>query len=370
MRDPRMEKVAQNLVNYSIDVQEKDHVMIMVYGKGEPLAKELIRQIYAKGAYPHVRSYSPSMERELFMGFTEEQVTSLAGWEEPMWRGMQGFINIQGIDNDSEFADVRKEKRQLYGKAFQEIFHYVDNQLKGIRINYPTMSLAQKANMSTEAFENFYFDVCSLDYRKLYEASLPLKQWMERTDRVRITGPGTEVTFSIRGIPALIAAGKRNMPDGEVYTSPVRDSVNGVITYNTPSQYMGTNFDQIRFVFENGKIIEATSNDTKRLNEILDTDEGARYLGEFAIGTNPYILHPMNDILFDEKIFGSFHLTPGRAYEAADNGNRSIIHWDLINIQRPEYGGGEIWFDDVLMRKDGLFVPQELQLLNPDQLKR
>src|SRR5690606_5901834 len=207
-----------------------------------------------------------------------------------------------------------------------------------------------------------------LDYAAMSKAMDPLKALMDRTDRVRITGPGTDLTFSIRGIGSVKCDGHRNIPDGEVYTAPVRESVNGTITYNVPSVRGGFTFENVRFRFENGKIVEAEANDTKRLNDILDTDEGARYIGEFSIGFNPHILTPMKDTLFDEKIAGSLHFTPGQAYRKADNGNRSAIHWDLVLIQRPEYGGGEIWFDDRLIRKDGRFVVPELEPLNPENL--
>jgi aminopeptidase len=197
----------------------------------------------------------------------------------------------------------------------------------------------------------------------------PLKARMERTDRVKLVGPGTELEFSIKGIPAIKCAGNLNIPDGECYTAPVRDSVNGTISFNTPSVYQGFTYENIRFEFQNGKIVKATANDSGRLNAVLDTDEGARYIGEFSLGFNPYILKPMKDTLFDEKIAGSFHFTPGNAYKDADNGNRSAIHWDLVQIQRPDYGGGEIYFDGELIRKDGLFVVDDLKGLNPDALK-
>lgn len=229
--------------------------------------------------------------------------------------------------------------------------------------------MAQLANTSTEAFEDFYFDVCNLDYSKMDRAQDPLAELMRNTDKVRIVGPGTDLSFSIKNIGAEKCSGQKNIPDGEVYTAPVRDSVNGTIAYNTPTLYNGVTFENIKFRFENGKIVEATGSDTKRLNEILDADEGARYIGEFAIGFNPYILTPMKDILFDEKIAGSLHFTPGQAYDVTDNGNRSSIHWDLVLIQRPEYGGGEIYFDDRLIRKDGIFVIPELAALNPENLK-
>lgn len=368
MKDERLVKMAHNILHYSLDVQPGEHILINVVDEGEPLAVELIKQMYAKGAYPHIRYSRPKLQREWMKGLTKEQLVESLRMEESLYYGLQGYIGIHGETNDSEMSDVPQEKARLFGELFQDIGHYIDNKTKGLRINYPTPSMAQKANMSTEAFEDFYFDVCSLDYQRMADACQPLYELMDKTDRVRILGPGTELTFSIKGIGTRTAVGKRNMPDGEVYTSPVRDSVQGVISYNTPSSYKGTLFENVRFTFRDGKIVEATASNSAKLNEILDSDEGARYIGEFAIAFNPLILHPMGDILFDEKIAGSFHLTPGRAYEEADNGNRSTVHWDLISIQRPEYGGGEIWFDDVLIRKDGLFVHPALLGMNPDAL--
>jgi aminopeptidase len=240
---------------------------------------------------------------------------------------------------------------------------------KWVVLRYPSPATAQAAGMSTEAYENFYFEVCNLDYSKMNKAMDPLAALMEKTDKVHILGIDTDLTFSIKGIPAIKCAGEMNIPDGEVYTAPVRESVNGVIHYNTPSLENGFVYENVRLVFKDGKIIEATANDNFRLNKLFDTDEGARYVGEFAIGVHPYILKPMKEILFDEKICGSFHFTPGSAYDEAFNGNKSALHWDLVCIQTQEYGGGEIWFDDVLIRKDGLFVLPELECLNPENLK-
>ena len=218
--------------------------------------------------------------------------------------------------------------------------------------------------MSTEAFEDFFFKVCTLDYRKLQPGMKALKALMEKTDRVQIKGPGTDLRFSIKGIPSIICGGDRNIPDGEVFSCPVKDSVQGHVTFNAPTIYQSTPFDNIRLDFRDGKIIGATSNQTKKLNAILDSDPGARYIGEFSLGCNPYIMHPMRDILFDEKIAGSFHFTPGQAYQEADNGNRSQVHWDMVNIQRKDYGGGEILFDGKLVRKNGEFLPKALRSLN------
>ena len=225
--------------------------------------------------------------------------------------------------------------------------------------------------MSTEAFEDFYFDVCTFDYSKLDPVIAPLKALMDRTDKVRLTGPGTDLSFSIKDIPTIPCTGRANIPDGEIFTAPVRDSVQGTLAFNTPTIYQGTIFEGVTLRFENGKITEATAKGgmTDALNQILDSDEGARYIGEFSLGFNPYILQPMKDILFDEKIAGSLHFTPGGAYDEAFNGNRSVVHWDMVFIQRPEYGGGDVFFDDVLIRHDGLFVPADLQPLNPENLK-
>jgi len=273
-------------------------------------------------------------------------------------------------ENDSEYSDVPTEIKVMQARVGRPVSNLIVNTKQWVLLNYPTPSLAQKAKMSLEQFEDFLLDVCLVDYSKMNEAMKNLKALMERTDKVHITGPGTDLTFSIKGLQAIPCAGDCNIPDGEVFTAPVRESVNGIIQYNTPSPYQGTVFNNVKLEFKDGKIINATAdNDVERLNEIFNTDEGARYVGEFAIGVNPLIKHPMGDILFDEKIDGSLHFTPGQAYEGeADNGNRSAIHWDLVLIQREEYGGGSIYFDDVLIRENGRFVLPELECLNPENL--
>jgi aminopeptidase protein len=257
----------------------------------------------------------------------------------------------------------------MYDRLTRKVLDERVDNTKWVVLRYPNNSMAQLANTSLEAFEDFYFNVCTLDYSKMDKAMDNLVELMNKTDKVRVTGKNTDLTFSIKGIPAIKCAGGCNIPDGEVYTAPVRESMNGIISYNTPSEERGFTFENIVFEIKDGKIIKATANDTDRINQLLDTDDAARYFGEFALGVNPYILEPMKDTLFDEKITGSFHLTPGCCYEEAPNGNKSAIHWDLVMIQRPEYGGGEIYFDDVLIRKDGMFVIDELKPLNPENLK-
>lgn len=283
---------------------------------------------------------------------------------------MDAYIAVRASDNISEMADVSQAQMQLYQQQWTKPVHLdirVPN-TKWCVLRYPSPSMAQLAGISTEAFEDFYFQVCTLDYARMDRAMDPLVELLERTDKVEITGPGTDLAFSVKGIPSVKCSGLRNIPDGEVYTAPVRDSVNGVIRYNTPSLYQGFTYESISLEFRDGKIVKATANDSEKINKVLDIDPGARYIGEFALGLNPHIKAAMKDTLFDEKISGSFHFTPGNAYEKAFNGNKSAVHWDLVSIQTPEQGGGEIWFDGVLVRKDGRFVLPALAGLNPENL--
>lgn len=371
MRDPRLQTLAHNLVTYSMKVKPGQNVLIDMQGSEYEIVKCLVEEVYKQGGHPFVELTDRGVLRSILKSATREQIEQWADIALMRMKQMDCYVAFRSGDNVNELADVPEEQMKLYDQYYAKPVH-LEERVKNTRwvvLRYPNASMAQLANTSTEAFENFYFDVCNLDYSKMADAMDPLKQYMDRTDRVRIVSPGTDLTFSIQGISSVKCCGERNIPDGELYTAPVRDSVNGVITYNTPSVYQGTTFDQIRFVFENGRIVEATSSDTAKLNRILDADEGARYIGEFSLGCNPYILHPMKDTLFDEKIDGSLHFTPGQAYKEADNGNRSSIHWDIVLIQRKEYGGGEVYFDDVLIRKDGRFVVPELEGLNPDNLK-
>lgn len=368
--DLRVKQLADVLVNYSCNVQKNEKVLINYEGECcKPLVKQLIKNIYARGGMPYVEMRDSSVTREILLGATEEQMDFLNEYQLMQMKGMDCYIAIRAGSNTSELSDVPSDKLNMYYRKTQPVLDYRVNETKWVVLRYPNESMAQLAGTSLESFEDFYFEVCTLDYAKMSKAMDSLVELMNRTDRVHIKGPGTDLTFSIKDIPAIKCAGEMNIPDGEVYTAPVRESMNGVISYNTPSEEQGFTYENIRFEIKDGKIINAAANDNERINQLLDTDEGARYFGEFAIGVNPYILNPMKDTLFDEKIAGSFHLTPGMAYEDAPNGNNSAVHWDLVMIQRPEYGGGEIYFDDVLIRKDGLFTLPELMCLNPENLK-
>ena len=370
--DQRIEKLAKNLVEYSMAVKPGDKVYVHYIGEStKDLARQIIKEVYQAGGVPFPHYTDNQVLREMLLHCTKEQLELMAKIDGAEMDEMDCYVGIRGTENVAELADVPAENMKLYDVYYNTPVHH-ERRVKNTRwvvLRYPNAAMAQLSNTSLEAFEDFYFDVCTLDYSKMAKAMEALVAYMNRTDKVRIVGPGTDLTFSIKNIPAIPCAGNMNIPDGEVYTAPVKDSVNGTLSYNAPSLYQGFTFENVCLEFKDGKIINATANDTKRINEIFDTDEGARYIGEFAIGVNPYITKPMKDILFDEKIKGSFHFTPGSCYEDAWNGNESSIHWDLVNIQTEEWGGGEMYFDDVLVRKDGVFVVDELKCLNPENLK-
>jgi aminopeptidase len=364
MHDPRIDKLAEAIAGYSIGVKPGEHVLVEVFDVPDVVPVALIRAIRKLGGVPFVQIHRSRVSRELVIGATGEQFTAIAGIELARMKKMAAYIAVRGSRNIAETSDVPSERLAEVMKAMRPVIDHRVRKTRWVVLRWPTSAMAQQARMSTEQFENFFFDVCTLDYRKLLPAMNALKRLMEKTDRVEIRGPGTDLQFSIKGIPAVVCGGNFNLPDGEVFTAPVKASVEGEITFNTPSIYQGTSFDAVRLVFRNGRIVDVTANNIERINAIFGTDPGARYIGEFALGFNPKIREPMRDILFDEKIAGSFHFTPGQAYEIADNGNRSQVHWDLVSIQRKEYGGGEIWFDGKLIRKDGLFLAPRLLPLN------
>jgi len=372
MIDPRMTKLADVLVNYSCAVKPGDKILIEAIDIPHEFTIECVRVAREAGADPLVLLKSNRVNRALMKYGTDEQWNLIADVERKQMEGVQCYIGARGNWNVSELSDVPAEKQRIYERTVWKRVHSEVRvpKTRWVVLRWPTMSMAQLAGMSTEGFEDFYFDVCTLDYGKMGRAMQALKQRMEATDRVHLKGPrDTDLEFSIKGIPAIPCDGKLNIPDGEVFTAPVKDSINGVIHFNAPTMYRGETHENIRLTFKDGKIVEATSSNTTKLNEVLDADEGARYTGEFAIGVNPYITRAMKDILFDEKIAGSIHLTPGQSYDEAPNGNKSEIHWDMVLIQTPEWGGGEMYFDGELVRKDGRFVTPDLQALNPEALK-
>ena len=371
MHDPRFDRLAKLLVEYSTRLKRNETVLIETFDVPDEMSVALVRAARRAGAIPFVQIQRSRVNRELALKATERQLSLTALHELTRMKKMNAYIAIRGSNNITELSDVPSEQMKLVAKKMRPVNDQRVQKTKWVVLRWPSPSMAQLAGMSSEAFEDFYFEVCTLDYRKLQPGMRALKKLMEKTDRVEIKGPGTDLRFSIKGIGAVICGGDRNIPDGEVFSCPVKDSVQGHVLFNAPTIYQGIAFDNIRLEFRNGKVVKATGNQTEKLNRILDSDPGARYIGEFSLGFNPHVLQPMRDILFDEKIAGSFHFTPGQAYEDADNGNRSQVHWDMVSIQRPDYGGGEVYFDGKLIRRDGDFVLAPLRSLNRSRfLKR
>ncbi len=371
MQDARINKLAKNLINYSVDLKKGEKILIEAKGVDYMFVTALVREAYAVGAYPFVEMFDNRVTRELLLGQTQEQAKLRAQYDSVRMSDMDAYIGIRGGENCNENSDVPAKNLQIESEFYSHPVHHNIRvkKTKWVVLRYPNQGMASQAGMSTDAFEDFYFNVCNLDYSKMDKAMDSLKKRLDNADKVRIVAPNTDLTFSIKGVGSKKCSGHCNIPDGEIYSAPVRDSVNGVITYNTPSVKDGFKFENVSLTFKDGKIIKATANDNDKVNAIFDTDDGARYVGEFALGVNPYITKPMGDILFDEKISGSIHFTPGSCYDDANNGNVSAIHWDLVLIQTKEYGGGEIYFDGELIRKDGLFVVDDLLCLNPENLK-
>lgn len=368
MQDPRFDRLASLLVNFSTALKKGDKVLVDAFDIPPEMTIALVRAARSAGALPFVQIHQSRVSREMALGAVDEQLEVSATLELARMKRMDAYIAMRGGANITEMSDVPPEQLKLVSRRMKPVLDWRVKKTRWCVLRWPSPSMAQLAGMSTEAFENFYFDVCTLDYSRMIPGMKALKALMERTDKVHIQGPGTDLRFSIKGISAIPCGGGHNIPDGEVFTAPVKNSVEGYITYNAPTIYQGTAFDNVRLEFKQGRIVSATANDTPKLNAILDSDPGARYIGEFAIAFNPHILKPMRDILFDEKIRGSFHFTPGQCYESTENGNRSQVHWDLVCIQREDYGGGTIHFDGKLIRENGIFVPKALQALNPEYL--
>ncbi len=371
MKDIRMTKLSELIRDHSLELKEGQTVQVTALGfECKPLVLEVVKTFNERGVNVFVDYKDPQTNALISEKAPDKRAEIMKSWVENEIKDVDAFLYINAKENDYEASKVPASYYQVVGNALKDYSKTRTNERKWVILNYPTPFFAHKAKMTTSDFEDFSFDVMNVDYKKMKAAFEPLRKLMLKTDKIKIKSPGTDLTFSIKDINAVPCAGECNIPDGEIFTAPVKDSVNGEITYNIPSPYRSKMFENVHLKFKDGKIIDCNCSNypKEELEEIFNADEGARYVGEFAIGVNPLITKPMGDILYDEKIAGSFHFTPGAAYDEAPNGNDSSVHWDLVQIQTKEYGGGEIYFDDVLIRKDGIFVLDELKGLNPENL--
>ena len=373
MRDERIDRLADLLLTYSLKLKKGDLFEINGSLPAKPLIMALQRKANAIGAVPFVKLTDDEISR-LFFGFIDPQnpeasrpaIEAQLEWETKYWDHMVAHVDIGVDENDAELSAVDTRAMTYYRDLRRELRDRIIDERRWVYLHWPTMADAQKAGMCYDDFFDFFLSAALVDYVQMGRDMRPLVELMEKTDMVHILGPGTDLTFSIKDIPVVPCNGELNIPDGEVYTAPVRDSANGTVQYNTPAMRYGKRFDNPRLVFKNGHIDEASCDgDVAGFNEMLHADEGARYLGEFAIGVNNAVTKSIGNTLYDEKIGGSFHLTPGCAYADAFNGNKSQLHLDIVCIQTKAFGGGEIWFDGKLIRKDGVFLLDSLKGLNP-----
>jgi aminopeptidase len=360
MNDQRIKRLAELLLEHSVAVKSGE--VLYLEWKGStvtPLIEEIIKSATKHGAVPVWTFHDEKFLRPVVENLSPAQVKEYGRIHSWLMENSQCYIGINGSDNPFEMATLGAKQSETFTKNFSDPVHSA-RRLRHTRwcvTRWPSPSMAQMAQMPHEEFVDFFFDVCLVDYKKMSKEMDPLVKRLRATDKVRIKGPGTDLTFSIKGIPVIKCEGRVNIPDGEVFTAPVAGSMNGRITFNTPAMHRGLVFSNITMEFKNGRAekISCDGNDPA-LQKIFGIDEGARRCGEFAIGLNPKITRPMKDPLFDEKIDGSIHLALGQCYDSAPNGNKSSIHWDLVHIQTPAYGGGEIYFDGKLVRKNGKFV--------------
>ncbi len=372
--DERLTKLAESVLKNSVKLKRGDKIYIEAFSSStKDLFNELIRIATKMGATPFYMYNDNSFVKNLMSNATPTQVEQYSKWHKSLMDDMDCYVAVRGYDDLFAMSDIPPSKMKVYENIYYSLVHF-GSRVPNTRwciMRYPNDTMAALSKMSKEKLEDFFFECCLVDYKKMGKAMLPLKKLMDKTDKVRIKGPHTDLIFSIKDLKSVVCDGSMNIPDGEVYTAPVKNSINGYIQFNTDTLYGGTFYSNIYLEFKDGKIIKAESRaNNDKLQKQLQIDEGAKYMGEFAIGVNPYIRKEMLDILFDEKIACSLHMAIGNSYnDETFNGNVSSVHWDLVLIQDKEHGGGEIWFDDKLIRKDGVFVLKELQGLNPDKLK-
>lgn len=376
MKEKDILALARQFMGNAVNVASGDNVWIEYVGdEAKPLAQACMQEAVNAGGKGFMYNSSGVQIAAILKaaGDSDDALEKEGARRYELMKTMNGYIRICD-ENDVNLAGIPLDDMRRYqGLVMEKATNHRVRYTNWLVVDSPSKAFAKACGMSLKKFEEFYLKVCLVDYNRMTEAGLPLEYYMAQAEHVRLTGEGTDISFIKKDISARLCTGKRNIPDGECFTAPDADSVNGYITYG-PSRYWGKSFPWIRLEVRDGVIVKAesaTDEMTVQLNTILDTDEGARRFGEFAIAFNPQIKKPTGNILFDEKIDGSIHLTPGQCYEdIANNGNMSKVHWDMVKIQRPDYGGGDIIMDDRLVRRNGIFMPKDLHGLNPQNLLR
>ena len=366
MSDPRVEKLADVLVNYSVAIRPGDRVLIQGSPIAEPLLKATLVKVLQAGGYPLSFVRLPGMNALTFQHSSDEQLKHVP---EPLKIAVETYdasISLMSSENTKALTNVPPEKMVLSSQAQRDIMKTVmqrsaKGEFRWVGTLYPTNAYAQDAEMSLSEYEDFVYGAClpEMDDPVGYWKSFSLWQqkivdWLAGKETIRVAGPDVDLRMRISDRVFINCDGKKNMPDGEVFTGPVETAVNGQVRFTYPACYRGREVEEVRLWFENGQVVKATASKNEAfLHTMLDTDEGARRLGEFAFGLNPGIQRFTKNILFDEKIGGTVHMALGAAYPETGGVNHSAIHWDMIcDLRR----GGEVYVDGVLFAKDGEVV--------------
>ncbi|AZR72292.1 hypothetical protein BBF96_02105 [Anoxybacter fermentans] len=358
MGDPRIEKLADILVNYSVEVKEGERVLISGSILARPLIEEIVKKVAQAGAEPVTR-ITLETAGYLFMKYGSEEIIGRTNEVFlDMIKKCDALISINAPENTKYMSTIDPKRLSLHQKALMPISEYVmGGNVRWVGCNFPVPALAQEAEMSLEEYENFVYSATNIDWVENSKYQDKIKAIFDAGKEVRIVGPGTDLTFSIEGREGIKCDGRNNMPDGEIFYAPIENSANGYITYDFPAMRMGKEVSGIRLEFKDGKVVKAsaTKNEDFLLSS-LDTDEGARYIGEFGIGVNYGIQRFTKDILFDEKIGGTIHLALGRAYPESGGKNVSAIHWDMIKDLRKD---GKIILDGKVVAENGKFLIED-----------
>lgn len=355
-------RLARTVIRHSLQVTPGQRVLIDVVGQADELVEALLEEANQAGAEAYLQQVPISQLKQLIVNGSKEQMSRWAETCSASMRGMDAYIGIRSEENVYELQDLPNPQFEHYVKHYAQPKQMAMAQLpRWVLLRNPTSALAQQARMSDTAFWDIYDRACNLDYRAWASCVQPLAELLEQTEQVRIVGPGeTDLHFSIKGMPAVVCDGRYNLPDGEIFTAPLVESVEGSITFNVPTAYMGHTYDEVYMEFRRGRVVRVSGPQQEQLERLLRQDNGAACVGEFGIGLNPHLTRPMNNLLFDEKMQGSVHLALGQAYPMADNGNQSSLHLDFVLCQTEAFGGGELYFDGKLVRRNGRLIVPEL----------
>jgi len=353
MTDPRAKKAAQILVDHSAKLKKGDYVQIITDPEAKELALEVYKLALQRGAYPKIVVSLPGQSYIYYKYASKEQLSKFPEISYYEIKKTDAVIYIGAPNNTKELTNVDPKKISIRQRVCKKISDYRVNNTKWILYEYPTEALAQDAEMSLEEFTDFAYNATNVDWKKESKKQDKLKKILDKGKSVRIIGKNTDISFSIAGKKAIKCDGDHNMPDGEVFTEPVKHSINGYITYDFPAIHGGREVDGIRLEFKDGKVVKATATKNEEfLKQMLETDSGSRYVGEFGVGVNYNIKKFIKNTLFDEKIGGTIHLALGNAYQETGGENSSAIHWDMIKDLRK---GGKLYIDGKLVQENGKF---------------